>query len=204
MTGELLRKLKGRKYYTLPEGHPSPYERIYQLLGKYKILEGKRHENLEEAEDCFRKHGIDRSLEDFKTIVVLIRNPYTLCVSRFFYLKDVQKHNRTGYAVQLAQTGDFKRFILEAPEQCRIDDFLPIGKYAHLQNIKIIKYEEMSDVLNPAIASHITSPIGFDKQKNTSQKALVEDYIIDNEIENAIYEKYRTIFQRGYYKRIMV
>lgn len=202
LSNQLRRKLKGKVYYSVPKGHASPYERLEQFLGKLAIIEGLRHENLEQAEILLAREKLDLKLEDFRVIFSLIRNPYQLIISRYNYLRNIQRHNLDGKAAQLARQGDFKKFVLYAPEQCTINKFLPIGKFEHLTNHKIIRFEDMAETVNELLKEYLSKAIDFSRVINSSGPKDVKKYICDHETEVAIYDRYRVLFENGYYERM--
>ena len=202
LTGELLRKLKGKVHYTLPKGHISPRERLLQLTRRIRILEGRRHENYEEAVALLSRYEIENNVSDFEKIVIVIRNPYDYIVSRFHYLMRDQKNN-TGPAAKIAALGNFKKYALEAPRFYNIEGYVLNEQGNIPDNMIIVKYENMESELNEVLTPYLTSSIDFSKRYNTSAHKEYTSYIKDKEIEAAVYNKFRFLFDEGYYKRML-
>ena len=55
------------------------------MLRNITIAEGSRHERLTEAAASLARFG--RRLEDFDTIISIMRNPYDMEVSRYHFLR---------------------------------------------------------------------------------------------------------------------
>ena len=76
LSGELIRKLKGDVYYSLPKSHLSPREKARKFLRHFTFVEGIRHENIAQANDLFEKLPFEKKVADFNVAFVVIRNPY--------------------------------------------------------------------------------------------------------------------------------
>jgi hypothetical protein len=202
LSNEFRKKLKGKIYYSVPKGHLSPYEKFAQLLGQIKVVEGLRHENLADAEQLFMKYNLPHRLSNFELILLLVRNPYELMVSRYFYLKNVQKHNREGLAARLASELSFNEFVLNAPLQSDINSFLNTDNSEQEYNISIVKYENMHHELNPLMRNYLKRPLSFNKKLNTSKHQPYQSFIEDEEVENRIYIDFKILFDKGFYNRI--
>jgi len=204
LTQQLLANLKGDVTYTIPKGHASPKERWKQLRGQIRILEGLRHENIEEANQLLRRNNLSQRVNSFECILLNIRNPYDYMVSRYHYLRDIQKHNRSGKAAKLATEGDFKNFAINLEHHYDVKGFILNKRGAIPAQMKIIKYEEMAGKLNDTIRIYLKSPLVFTQQINQSRHDHYLTYIKDKEIESAIYERYQYLFDQGYYKRLNI
>ena len=78
------------------------------MFRQVRYVDGDRHAALAEAADQLRVLG--RSLDDVRTVLAVIRNPYDLEVSRFAFY--AQSYHR-GLS-ELAMSGDFERFCRDA------------------------------------------------------------------------------------------
>jgi hypothetical protein len=168
-----------------------------------KVIEGTRHETLREASETLRRLG--RRLEDFEAILAVIRNPYDLEVSRFHFFR----HGHLGvaglaheYAEELALAGDFATFAHRAAYHGRlpgrIEDWFEIDGQVP-DNMRILRFENLAEGLGAALAalSPIASPL---PKLNASRHPSYTTYLTP-EIEEAIYQKYRWPFDRGFYQR---
>ncbi|HEY6578008.1 MAG TPA: sulfotransferase domain-containing protein [Rhizomicrobium sp.] len=220
VTSYLIRNLRGGVTITEPRDRlPAPdrvstlarmkfgvrrLRRQLALLRRPKVrrLAGTRHETLTEASETLARLG--RRLEDFETIVAVIRNPYDLEVSRFHFFR--RGHLGVAglaqeYAEELALAGDFAAFARKAAYHGRlpgrIEDWFEIdGRMP--ANLRIIRFEKLETDLHCALASLCTAaPL---PRLNASAHAPYKEYIAPA-IEEAIYRKYRWLFDRGFYPR---
>lgn len=198
VSGQLIKNLKGKVNYTLPLKDVSPMERLRWFMGGIKIHDGLRHESLKSAEELLQGKG--RSLDSFKKIVTVIRNPYDHAVSRYHYLKQVRVHN-TGLAATAARNGDFEFYLKEAPQYYDPIKFMQLENGAQPQNLDLIKYEEITS-LNEALQEYLKSPLNFSKRVNSSKRDDYVRYIVNSHIETLVYNRYRILFDQGYYTRL--
>jgi len=176
LTGELISKLKGDVYYSLPKSHLSPREKLKKWTGQFRFVEGIRHENLEQAKALLEKIDFHKSLEDFEKIFVVIRNPYDYIVSRFHYLQRDQKHN-TGPAAKIAAEGDFRKYVLEAPRFYPPQEYLLNADGKAPSNLHIIKFEDMHIEINELLKQDLKRPISFKNRYNSSEHKDYPSYI---------------------------
>jgi hypothetical protein len=166
-------------------------------------MEGVRHETLHQASDTLA--GLGRRIEDLEVIIAVIRNPYDLEVSRFHFFRRGHLGIRGfahEYAEELALSGDFAAFAARAAYHGqlpgRIEDWFEIdGRMP--PNLRILRFETLDAGLSRALAPfcRIVSPL---PQLNASAHAPYKEYLTP-EIEEAIYQKYRWPFDRGFYVR---
>jgi hypothetical protein len=221
VTSFLIRHLPGRITVTEPAELPSQASDLplrtrvrlqaRQLRRKLGLLRhprlrripGHRHETLQQASEVLGRLG--RSLTDFETIIAVIRNPYDLEVSRFHFFRrghlGIQGFAHE-YAEELALSGDFAAFAERAAYHGqlpgRIEDWFEIDG-AMPANLKVLRFETLEAELSGALLPFCgrVSPL---PRLNASQHAPYRNYLTP-EIEEAIYEKYRWPFDRGYYSR---
>jgi hypothetical protein len=171
-----------------------------------KLIEGTRHENLREASEVLRRMG--RRLEDFRMILAIVRNPYELEVSRYHFFR------RGHFGVQglahelaeeLAQAGDFATFARLAPYHGRlpgrIEEWFEIDSSIP-QNLRILRFENLQHELAAAVDALGCRRVPL-PNLNTSVHGPYTDYMT-REIEQAIYEKFRWPFDRGFYPRLQL
>jgi hypothetical protein len=170
---------------------------------RLRTIEGTRHETLAEAVPILARLG--RRLEDFETIIAVIRNPYDLEVSRFHFFRRGHLGVRGlahEYAEELALAGDFAAFAERAAYHGRlpgrIEEWFEIDG-RRPANLRILRFETLDADLQGAVAPFCaaTHPL---PRLNASVHAPYSDFL-DARVEEAIYRKYRWPFDRGFYAR---
>jgi hypothetical protein len=221
VTSFLVRNLKGAITLTEPADLPPEvdglqagqrmtlqFRRWRRKLGflrnpHVRRIGGVRHETLPQASERLQQLG--KSLVDFEAIFAVIRNPYDLEVSRFHFFRRGHLGIRGfahEYAEELAQSGDFAAFAERAAYHGRlpgrIEDWFEINGRIPA-NLRILRFETLEADLLRGLAPFckIVSPL---PKLNASQHAPYMNYLTP-EIEIAIYNKYRWLFDRGYYDR---
>lgn len=220
ITGFLIRTLPGRITMTEPSrplssaGAPPAarlglalrrirHEVSVRLRPRLRRIAGTRHENLAQASEVLARCG--RKLGDFEAIVAVIRNPYDLEVSRFHYLR--RGHlGLPGIAgtltEKLALAGDFAAFAARAPYHgqlpARMEEWFEID--GHIPpNLCILRFESLEQELCAALAPFCRRFSSL-PHLNASKHGPHTQYL-SREIEEAIYRKYRWLFDRGFYPR---
>jgi hypothetical protein len=168
-----------------------------------KVIAGTRHETLAEAAAALAR--LNRRLEDFRAIIAIVRDPYDLEVSRYHFF-------RRGYlgvkgvahelAEELAQAGDFEAFALKAPYHGRlpshIEDWYEIdGRMPG--NLTILRFENLESELLDVVGRFYSVAAKLPRL-NASKHAPYASYL-SPAAEEAIYQKYRWLFDRGFYRR---
>jgi hypothetical protein len=174
---------------------------------KVRPLEGHpesgRHEDLFQARTFLAAHGT--GVEAFRLILVVVRNPYDLEVSRYHYMRKGH-HGIRGLAHELAQKiaieGDFEQFALTAPYHgqmpARIERWYELdGRIP--TNMRIARFECLEDDLRDIVGK--LSPIRRKLRRlNSSGRGPYRDYLT-SAAEEAIYRKFRWVFDQGFYRR---
>jgi hypothetical protein len=190
LTHVLVRELKGQVYLTVPRGHePRVAEEI--------IVEGTRHETLSKAAAYFDKEK--RDLSQFKAIIAVARNPYDMEVSRFHYLRKGNSFDR-GAAQELAMAGDFNTFAVQSSWW-----FKDFSEYYTLNgripdNMVILRFESLAADFAAACPKFLKRTTEL-PLVNSSDRGAFEAYLT-SEAEQAIFNKYRWLFDNGFYERI--
>lgn len=161
----------------------------------------KRHETLAEARVELAKRG--RLLKDFSRIFVVMRNPYTLEISRFNYLRLGHPWD-AGKAQVLALTGDFKHYLREAPFfghfPPRLDLYYQDSGLVPA-NLSILRYERLAEEVAEQVAPFcLTSPGALLPRVNATDKSVFEDYY-DSEAEELCFQRHNWFFEKGFYDR---
>jgi hypothetical protein len=184
VTEYLLANLPGTKTLSVPNGHASPRADVI-------VVSGRRHENLPEAAERLRELG--RSMDSFRIILAVIRNPYALEVSRFHYYQLGHPWD-AGLLQDLAMTGDFDAFVkgatypyIRAPRP--IETFYTLDGVMPRQ-LRLLRAEHLAEDLATALGRPRV-PL---QSVNATQHGHWSDYLTaDNEA--LIHEKYRWLFQ---------
>ena len=193
LSNMLLSNLEKPVYYYVPQGH------YVEKKEGVIFREGLRHETLFQAEDYLKKIGY--SLVDFEIVFSILRNPYDLEVSRYHYLQLGHPWDK-GIAQEFAVHGDFKTFAEKAP----LYGFLP-GKFEQyyllngkfLPNMKILRFEALDLQIKLHLGQFFPNYSPLPRVNKTNRKDY-HDYI-DPVIERFIYQKYKFIFDYGFYPR---
>lgn len=167
------------------------------------LVAGKRHARLFEIRDMAEARG--RLLEEFPVILAVIRNPYDLEVSRYHYLRR-GRHGVAGVTRGREQTiameHGFETFAARAPfhgrlparmeEWYTLDGSIP-------SNLRIVRFENLEADLDRAIGE-LCRVAGRLPRLNATPHAPYAKYL-SPATEEAIYQKYRWLFDRGFYRR---
>jgi hypothetical protein len=199
--------LKTPVFNSVPLDH---WDRIIRP-GVAQVL-GIRHENLYEAAAILEPFR--RSLSDFRAIITVMRNPYDMEVSRYFHLRKPGAFEATE-DILLARTLRFEEFQLKSrfrtprPHNPELEFAESIKNYYAMgasfpENLKIIRYENLEAELNEQLQQ-----LGYEAASipivNTSDEragAHHNLYITNSEVENAVYQRYKWIFDHGFYQRL--
>lgn len=198
VTSYLLEVLPRPVYYTSPET-----EEESESSNGIVELQGARHESLPEAAEVVRDHGM--TLSSFSLILAGLRNPYDLEVSRYHYLRLGHPWDY-GRNQVLALTRDFATFATESS----FNEAYPIRGLEHYfflegrtpENLKVIRTENLEGDVRDALNS-----IGIEQTtsfpwKNRSPRSDFHSYYT-KEAEEAVYRKYKWVFDRGFYPRML-
>lgn len=189
LTDALLRGLRGQVYITVPHGHGA------RAAGEV-ILEGRRHETLPMAAAHFAHRGED--LRRFQAIVAVVRNPYDLELSRFHYLRKGHAHDR-GAAQDLALAGDFGAFALKSrwwfgnfADFYTLDGRMP-------DTLRVLRFENLAADFDAVCSGFLTGRTPLPRL-NATEHGTVDQHLTPSS-ETAIFQKYRWLFDTGFYPR---
>lgn len=189
----LLRILPRPVFYSVPPDHESPVPGVTRVPGR-------RHEFLHEA----LKIMDDLHMESERLSVILagMRNPYEMEVSRYFYLRVGNAWDR-GPAQTLAMNGSFEQFAVESPYHGRklpeIEKYYTVDGVAH-PKLHILRVERLKGDLSAGLHKAGLA-VEFDVPVvNTTAHGPWEQYLTPR-AEQAIYERFRWLFDKGYYQR---
>jgi len=196
MTQYLLQVLPRPVYYTHPRD-PNP------ALAAQGIVEirGLRHESAELCRTVMAEHGYD--IARTKLIVGVIRNPYEIEVSRFFFLQKGYPGDR-GHNQDLALSGDFEAFACKSVDHAGkgrsiesyflLDGVLP-------GNFRVLRHENLAADLRESLSSiGIESAVELPHLNQTKHNHFSTYHTPTSEA--AVYNRYRWLFTMGYYPRL--
>lgn len=167
------------------------------------VMAGKRHERLGEARDTLASLG--RTLEDFRTIIAVVRNPYDLEVSRYHFQR-LGYHGVRGVAhgpaQKLAMEADFETFAIRARyagrNPAQIEDWYEIDG-RRPENLRILRFENLEEDLQDALRDLCPVAVRLPRV-NATEHGPYTTYLTAR-AEDAIYRKYRWLFDNGFYLR---
>lgn len=171
------------------------------------IIPGGRHQTLAEAALVVRSYGFE--LPDFPVILVVLRNPYDLEVSRYSYYFGLPHwfHPLTEWTAhnwRLARRETFEKFALYAvwgfaPEQ-KVENYYRLNE-TPLPNLRFVRFEHLNEELPDILRDVGIEPVGSIPQINVSPRGDWTSYYT-RAAEQAVYERFKWIFDNGYYERV--
>ncbi len=196
VTKKLLDVLPKPIYYGLPEGAKNKAHNPPEVFA----TTNKRHGNLKDAREWVSEYG--KTLADFRKIVATVRNPYAMEVSRYFYLRRGYAWDQ-GKAQKIALESDFETFAVNSPyfgrKTSQVEDYFLLDGITP-RNLAVIKNEELYSDLKKVLAEvgvTLDNPI---TRVNHTKHQDFNQYITPK-AEAAIYERYRWLFDTGFYQR---
>lgn len=161
------------------------------------VVPGRRHQNLATADAWFEAEGMPHRVADFRHVLVMVRNPYAMELSRFHYLRKGHEWDR-GRAQELAQAGDYAAFVDGSRWWFDFRDYYTLGGSVP-GNLRIVRQEDYADTLALTCGDSFIRPLKV-PELNRSHDSEYRD-VMDAALEEAIYRKYRWIFDKGFYPR---
>ncbi len=186
----LLRALPRPVYYAVQSGHEGDYADVL-------VREGRRHQCLADADEWFEAEGLPHRVDHFRHVLVMVRNPYALEVSRYHYLQKGHEWD-AGLAQDLALAGDFGAFVRGSKWWFDLADYYSVGGRLP-SNLRVLRQESFAIELQSYCRD-----VGADAFRLESVNASVSRgyaELVDEELEPLIYAKYRYLFDKGFYSR---
>ena len=211
VTSALTKCLRRPVFLSVPRDHWPKPDPTWDLEG-IAFVEGSRHENLRQARDRLQK--FDFEFEDFKKIISVARNPYDLEISRYFHLRKEEAFER-GFEKDLAMSSGFAEFAIESryrdptkknkrlAERENIKNYYSIGANIP-KNLRIVRFENLQHDIRREL-SGLTRSVFELPHLNSSYNRSADDRtetLMTPETEEAIYTRYRWLFQHGIYRRM--
>lgn len=198
LTDLLLRAAEPPVYYLHPDSDPRwPGEGVVEI-------HGSRHETLREAASIVADHGM--SISDFPVILAVVRNPYEIEVSRYGYYRKGHPWDALHRGRDLALAGDFSGYVTTAephggPKRS-IEQYLLLDGEAP-SNLRVLHHERLAEELPPALRdAGIDVDLAALPELNVSEHGPWRDYYRSAAEESAVYNRYRYLFDNGWYGRL--
>jgi len=186
-------------YSTIPEEVFNTGE--YKKRGHEILLPFHRHANLPEASEYLKKrHNL--SIDDFKVIIVVIREPVDLQYSYYNHLhkpKVIQRLSKKPANQKLleAAQSDFNDFVLQGFTHNRggVGDFFEIdGKIP--SNMKIVHFENLAFDIPKIVQAYAIKTIEFPHVNNSKRGAIPE---LTLEAKKIIKKNFEWVYQHNFY-----
>jgi len=189
----LTQSLRAPVYYAVQEGHEG------DLAGRpgLRVVTGRRHQNLATVDQWFAEQGLPHRVAAFERVLVMVRNPYTMEVSRYHYLRKGHPWDQ-GPAQQLAVAGDFAGFVARSRWWFNFRDYYTVDGFMP-DNLHIVRQEALASGLLFACGAYFERPLRLESI-NVSERHDYRDYF-NAELESHVYRKYQWIFDKGFYAR---
>jgi len=170
------------------------------------VISVPRHAILAEAA-AFTNDLKGMTLDMFKTIIAVVRNPYTLEHSYYQHLRKPRVRKRimdSDPEILNLAAGDFGVFVERAGyhrEDTRQEDFFTVDGEMP-KNVTLLRFEDVRNSLPEAIANYRKAGPEFPfphRNKSDYDNSLTE--LLTPEVEELIYQKHRYMFDSGIYQR---
>jgi hypothetical protein len=163
-------------------------------------ITGNRHLGLTEAGRVVAEHGFE--IGKFSLILAVIRNPYSLEVSRYSYLQTGHPWD-AGPNQELALTSSFETFAVHSgvhagatsPENYyQLDGAIP-------KNMRIVRFENLAAGIRSVLEEiGMSSDLDF-PHHNQSLHGDYRSYY-SAAAEEAVYRRYKWVFDNHFYERL--
>ena len=177
-----------------------------KLLRKSLDLEGvtversNGHENMRKASRVLAERNWHLQVPDFPVVLVAVRNPYDLMVSNYHFMRKTYTDNRDKANFALAHRSDFETYAVES-------SFFPIDRWLTLPdgappNRRLLRFEHLQEDFTSAMTmlGHASPQLPV---VNASDHGHYTEYLTPA-AEAAIYDKFRYLFDEGFYDRIVL
>jgi len=164
-------------------------------------IEGVRHETLCEAAAIVGRYGW--TIQQFPLILVGLRNPYELEVSRYAYLQKGHQWD-AGENQRLAMEDGFESFAVHSQNHGGADR--PIQNYYLFNsrvplNLRFLRCERLADELGETMKELSLPQPGQLSHDNVSDHGEWRSYYTAV-AEKAVYRRYKWVFDQGLYPRL--
>lgn len=173
---------------------------------------GVRHENLYQAAAILGPFG--KSLSEFSAIITIMRNPYDMEVSRYFHLRkpgafEVTDERNLALALPFPEFVAQSRYRTPHPNNPQLEFEESIKNYYAMgvvfpDNLKVLRYENLEVELGEQLSELGYGAVTIPKVNISEERGGLnyKNFVNSRRVENAVYEKYRWIFDHGFYPRL--
>lgn len=155
------------------------------------------HEGVSKAYQTMTALGLHP--RQLRMILLVVRRPYDLMVSNYHFMREQYENNVGRDNFELAVRLDFTEWV----EQVRFADvsrYFLVHQRERPTSLRVLRYEHLASDYADAMAS-----VGYDPAPlphlNASTHPDAEELLTPT-AEAAIYEKFRYLFDEGYYERL--
>ncbi|MEQ8517031.1 MAG: hypothetical protein RIC38_15650 [Chromatocurvus sp.] len=187
----LMASLKPPVIHAVQAGHAG------ETVAGVRVLAGRRHQNLATVDAWFEDAAMPHRVAGFHHILVMVRNPYAMELSRYHYLRKGHAWDQ-GRAQELALDGDYAAFVDGSRWWFDFRDYYTVDG-AVPDNLRIVRQEDYAATLALTCGDSLAQPLQV-REMNRSHSLDYRE-VMDAELEQAIYRKYQWIFDKGFYPR---
>lgn len=191
ISGALMASLKPPVIHAVQSGHAG------DAGPGVTVMSGRRHQNLATADAWFEEAGLPHRVASFRHVLVMVRNPYAMELSRFHYLRKGHAWDR-GPAQALALAGDYAAFVAGSRWWFDFRDYYTLDG-AVPDNLRIVRQEAYAGTLALTCGDSLARPLKVPELNRSHDLDYRE--VMDAWLEQAIYRKYQWIFDKGFYPR---
>ena len=209
VTRYLLNNLAGEIHLVVPESafdHARAGIEFADVAPRLHLHAGIRHENMSQAAALLATLGV--RMDAFRTVMAVIRNPYTLEQSYFQHLRKAStgkfrlaRGGRPQLDMQLAQGGDFRAFCQRAPFYghlpSRIERYYTLDGRATPANLQVLRFEQLQEDLARALQGRTLGRSEL-RHLNASTRGTPKDDAVDMRFdagaEEAVFRKFEFLF----------
>lgn len=161
---------------------------------------GESHQNLRGARRDLKAY--DRTLDSFERIVVVVRNPYELAVSNYFFLRNSYEqhpHVRGLPNFQLAASSTFRAFY-ENARRINFRAWVELEEEVDPAQIRVIRFEQLRQDLR-GLLDEMGVQEDYELPHLNSSKRLPVSEMITADAKPIIDDYYDTLFEIGGYEK---
>ena len=154
------------------------------------------HQTVSQAKAILAERG--KHIEEFRAVFLGIRDPYDMAVSRYCFMRRTYQWNQDRPTFRKAHELEFEEFWLSYRANLG-DAFLTIDG-AVLENQRFIRFETLQEDLDAISVEYGFNPASL-AHLNSTPHDHYSNYVKTPRCEQAIYERFRYLFDTGLYPR---
>lgn len=156
----------------------------------------KGHENMRRTSLILSAKG--RKIENLRAIFVCIRNPYDIAVSNYSFMRETYSDNKNNDRFRMAMEMSFEDFWCNGPSSWESERWLTLYGSV-LENQRFIRFEYIRGDLE-VFEKEFNFRSATLPHLNASRRGHYSEYMTAR-AEEAIYQRFRHLFDAGYYHR---